>query len=138
VAAAGAELALNAGHPEVALARVTPAIEKARAIGGIYGEAVAQRIWGQALAMTQPNAAEEVDLHLARALELFLEGGCKLEAAHTHAAWGALLGERGEVTLAADHLAHAAELFTQAGLGDLAQRAAADGLAVGKEAHAKA
>jgi adenylate cyclase len=138
VAAAAAELALNAGRPDEAMTRATPAIEKARAIGGIFGEAVAQRVWGQALAAAQPGEHEEVDLHLATALELFLEGGCKLEAAHTHAAWGELLRERGEAQLAADHLGHAAELFTEAGLTDLAQRAEADRATVGKESRVEA
>jgi hypothetical protein len=138
VAAAGAELALNAGRPDEAVARVIPAIDRARAIGGIFGEAVAQRVWGQALAAAKPDAADEVDLHLATALELFLEGGCKLEAAHTHAAWGALLRDRGDATLAADHLGHAAELLAEAGLRDLAQQADADRQAVEEETHVEA
>jgi len=87
IAAANAELALNAGRPEEAVARATPAIEKARAIGGIFGEGVAQRIWGEALARLQPASQEEVDLHMAKALELFEAGGCALEVAHTRAAW---------------------------------------------------
>jgi tetratricopeptide (TPR) repeat protein len=132
IAAANAELALNAGHPEQVPARVKVAIERARTIGGIFGEAVAQRVWGQALAATQPDAAEEVDLHLSTSLELFLEGGCKLEAAHTHAAWATLHRERGDLTLAEDHLGHAAGLFAEAGLADLARQAAADRRAVRK------
>jgi tetratricopeptide (TPR) repeat protein len=113
IAAASAELALNAGRPEEAIARVAAAIERARAIGGIFGEAVAQRIWGQALAQAQPSAHEEADLHLATSLDLFGQGGCKLEVAHTHSAWGVLLRDRGDLTAAEEHFGHAAELVRE-------------------------
>ncbi|MEO8252067.1 MAG: adenylate/guanylate cyclase domain-containing protein [Chloroflexota bacterium] len=133
IAAANAELALTAGRPDEAVARAAPAIEKARAIGGIYGEAVAQRIWGQALARLQPSAPEEADLHLATSMDLFQEGGCKLEVAHTHAAWGALLHDRGDLAGAADHFGHAAELLKAAGMPKIAKAAAANLRAARKE-----
>jgi tetratricopeptide (TPR) repeat protein len=123
IAAASAELALNAGRPEDAIARVTPAIDKARAIGGIFGEAVAQRVWGQALAQLDPSESEEVDLHIATSLELFQEGGCTLEVGHTHAAWGALHRDRRDMAGAVDHFGHAAGVFKDAGLMDLADQA---------------
>jgi predicted ATPase/class 3 adenylate cyclase len=114
IAAANAELALNAGRWDEAVERVGPAIEKARAIGGIYGEAVAQRIWGQALAQQQAAAHEEIDQHLAASLELFQAGGCRLEAAHTHVAWGAVLRDRGDTSAAEDHFGQAAEVVNGA------------------------
>jgi class 3 adenylate cyclase/tetratricopeptide (TPR) repeat protein len=123
VAAASAELALNADRPEEAIARVASAIEKARAIGGIFGEGAAQRIWGQALARLQPEEQEEVDLHLATSLELFQEGDCKLEAAQTHFSWGVLLRDRGNLAEAQDHFGHAAEIFGAAGLVEHAKQA---------------
>jgi class 3 adenylate cyclase/tetratricopeptide (TPR) repeat protein len=135
IAAANAELALNAGRPDEAVARVAPAIEKARAIGGIYGEAVAQRVWGQALAGIQPSAADEVDSHLAASLELFEAGGCQMEVAHTHAAWGELLRERGDMAAAQEHLGQAVELLGAAGLRKREKEADASLRAVRKEIH---
>jgi adenylate cyclase len=137
IAAASAELALNAGRPDEAIVRVAPAIEKARAIGGIFGEAVAQRTWGRALAKLAPDSHEEVDLHLATSLELFTEGECKLEVAHTHAAWGALLRDRADMAGASDHFGHAIELYKGAGLGDLANEAESALRASGKELHVR-
>jgi class 3 adenylate cyclase/tetratricopeptide (TPR) repeat protein len=136
IAAANAELALNAGQPDEAVARVAPAMEKARAIGGIFGEAVAQRVWGQALAQLEPSAPEEVDSHLATSLELFEAGGCQLEVAHTHAAWGALLRDRGETAAAEDHLGSASELLMAAGLPKPATEAEASLRATRKGIHA--
>jgi len=135
IAAANAELALNAGRPEEAVARVAPAIERARAIGGIFGEAVAQRTWGQALAKLQPSAPDEVDRHLATSLELFEAGACKLEVAHTHAAWGDILRDRGEMAAAEDHLGQATELLKAAGLRKPAREAEANLRATRKEIH---
>ena len=137
IAAASAELALNAGRPEEAVARVGPAIEKARAIGGIFGEGLAQRIWGQALAQLEPTGHEEVDLHLATGLRLFQEGDCMLEVAHTHAVWGVLLRDRGDLPGAADHLAQAADLFKAAGLLKHAKEAEVALRGVRKETHAR-
>jgi tetratricopeptide (TPR) repeat protein len=135
IAAANAELALNAGRPDEAVARVAPAIERARAIGGIFGEAVAQRIWGEALATLQPSAPADVDLHLATSLELFEAGGCQLEVAHTHAAWGALLRDRGEMAAAEEHLGRATELLETAGLSKPAKEARATLRAIRKGMH---
>ena len=95
IAAGSAEIALNAGRPEDAVLRAQAAIEKARAIGGIFGEGMAQRTWGVALARLDPPQSEQADEHLAAALELFEGGGCVLEAAHTNLAWGVVLRDRG-------------------------------------------
>jgi len=125
ISAANAELALNAGRPAEAIARVGPAIEKARAIGGIFGEGLAQRTWGMALAQLHPADPAEVDLHLATGLSLFQEGECKLEMAHTHHAWGVMLRDRGDGAGAVDHLQQAADLFRAAGLAKHAEEAEA-------------
>jgi tetratricopeptide (TPR) repeat protein len=125
IAAANAELALNAGLPDEAVTRVGPAIEKARAIGGIFGEGLAQRTWGLALAQLPGSTHDEVDLHLAASLELFEQGNCQLEVAHTRLAWGALLHERGDSAEAVDHLEKAAGLLEGAGLTKQAKEAEA-------------
>jgi class 3 adenylate cyclase/tetratricopeptide (TPR) repeat protein len=137
IAAASAELALNAGQPDEAVARIGPAIEKARAIGGIFGEALAQRTWGLALAQLQPAEHEEADLHLTTSIGLFGEGDCKLEVAHTHLAWGELLRDRGDLPNAVDHLGQAADLFKAARLLKQAKEAGAALRAARKETHAR-
>jgi class 3 adenylate cyclase/tetratricopeptide (TPR) repeat protein len=136
IAAASAELALNAGQPDEAIARVGPAIEKARAIGGIFGEALAQRTWGLALAQLDPSAHEEPDLHMAASLDLFEQGDCQVEVAHTHLAWGLLLRDRGDWSGAADHLQRAADQFKASGLLQLAKEAEATLRAARKGTHA--
>jgi class 3 adenylate cyclase/tetratricopeptide (TPR) repeat protein len=136
IAAANAELALNAARPEEAVIRAQGAIEMARAIGGIFGEGLAQRVWGQALARLSPPQREESDLHLASSLELFETGDCKLEVAHTHLAWGVLLRDRGDRAEASDHLQTAADQFEDAGLVSWAKEARGALGAAPKETHA--
>jgi class 3 adenylate cyclase/tetratricopeptide (TPR) repeat protein len=137
IAAANAELALNAGRPDEAVARAGPAIEMARAIGGIFGEGLAQRTWGQALAQLDPSAQDEVDRHMGVSLDLFEQGGCRLEVAHTRQAWGVLLRERGDSAGAVNHLAKAAEQFKAAGLLKHAKEAGATIRFVRKETHVR-
>jgi len=138
IAAASAELALNAGRPDEAIVLVASAIEKARAIGGIFGEAVAQRIWAEALAQVDPAAQQEVDEHLGASLQLFADGACVLEVGHTHATWAALLRDRGDAKEAANHFGEAAKVYTSAGLKKLARQATVNERAVGKETRVKA
>ncbi len=115
-AAATAELAHNAGEREQAIGQAQQAVEFARSIGGIFGEALAHRVWGVALAsLPEPNHAES-DAHLSSSIELFESGGALLEAAHTHLLWGQLSQERGDGVAATDHLRRAAPVFEEAGL----------------------
>ena len=116
IAAAYAELALNAGRPDDAIVRVAAAIEMARAIGGIFAEALAERVWGRALAATGKNGRDEVDRHLGASLALFETGECKVEMAHTHLAWGLICRDRGDAEAAIDHLEMAADHLDAAGL----------------------
>jgi class 3 adenylate cyclase/tetratricopeptide (TPR) repeat protein len=124
-AAANAELALSAGHARQAIDRARDAVEIARAVGGIFGEAMAQRVWGEALAQLRSPRQEESDLHMASSLELFETADCKVEMAHTHLAWGLLLRGRGDGAAATDHLQLAADQFEAAGLVTLAEQARA-------------
>lgn len=136
IAAASAELALNAARPEEAVVRAQGAIEMARSIGGIFAEALAQRVWGQALAQLRPPQHEESELHLATSLQLFEAGECKLEVAHTHLAWGLLCRDRGDPRAAVDHLQVAVDQFKAASLPALAKQARAALGAAKKESHA--
>jgi adenylate cyclase len=123
IAAGSAEAALEAGRLDEAVARAQSAIEKARAIGGIFGEGVAQRTWGLALARMDPPQPEAADEHLAAAVELFEGGGCILEVAHTNLAWGGVLRDRGDAAGATQRLESAAEQFTSARLSKQADEA---------------
>ncbi len=116
IAAAKADLALNAGEAELAIDQAQRAVEMARGIGGLFGEALAQRVWGQALAARTVADREGSDAHLAAAIELFEAGGCRLEAAHTHLARGLLCRERGDIADARDQLRLAAAVFEEAEL----------------------
>ena len=56
-AAMEAEIALNAGRVAEACALAEQAVTHARAVGGIFAEGLAQRVWGQALARTRDQGA---------------------------------------------------------------------------------
>ena len=121
-AVAGAEVALNAGRIERASTLAEEAARYAESVGGILAQGIAQRAWGQALAQLishdplEPRRWDEVDLHFAASLDAFEAGNLRLEAARTHFAWGKLLCERGELSLAREHLAKAAAQFEASGL----------------------
>jgi class 3 adenylate cyclase/tetratricopeptide (TPR) repeat protein len=136
IAAANAQLALNAGRAEEAITRAQAAIEMSRAIGGIFGEGLAQRTWGQALAQLNPPQHEEADQHLATSLQLFEAGECRIEVAHTHLAWGLLCHERGDRPAAVEHLQQAAEQLKATGLVAKAKEARSALNAAKKEIHA--
>lgn len=123
IAAGSAEIALHAGQLGEAALRAQAAIEKARAIGGIFGEGMAQRTWGLALARMDPPQVEPANEHLGAALQLFEGGGCVLEAAHTNLAWGVVLRDRGDSAGATERLSLAAEQFKAAGLSRRAKEA---------------
>jgi class 3 adenylate cyclase/tetratricopeptide (TPR) repeat protein len=124
-AAANAELALSVGHARQAADRARDAVELARSVGGIFGEAMAHRVWAQALARIRPPRQEESDLHMASSLELFETADCKVEIAHTRLAWGLLQRDRGDMATAVDHLQAAADQLEAAGLEKQAQEARA-------------
>jgi tetratricopeptide (TPR) repeat protein len=137
IAAARAELALNAGQPDEAIVRAGAAVEMANAIGGIFAEAVARRAWGLALAQLGPDRQGESDLHMQTSLQLFEAGQCMLEVAHTHLAWGILCRDRGDRRAATEHLEQAADQFKTAGLTTKAKEAQAALSAAKKEIHAR-
>lgn len=146
IAAARAELALNAGRPDEAIARTGAAIEMGSAIGGIFAEALARRVWGLALARLRADRGadrgadrhEESDAQMQASLQLFEAGGCMLEVAHTHLAWGLVCHDRGDQRAATEHLEQAADQFKAAGLTAKAKEARAALSATKKEIHVPA
>lgn len=121
-AAAAAEIALGSGWVEEALGLAKQAVTFAHAVGGLFAEGVAERVWGQALAAVQPALWDDAVAHLAASLRCFEEGGARLEAARTHVAWGRLLRDRGDPSAARDHLEQAAAQFEASGLTDELER----------------
>jgi len=110
-----AELLLAPGRVEEALARAQAAIALAREeVGGILGEGMAQRVWGQALARL--SRREEAETHLAASWQTLLSGEALLEAARTQVAWGLLCRDRGDTVSAQEHFESAAAQFKASGL----------------------
>jgi tetratricopeptide (TPR) repeat protein len=110
-----AELLLASGRMEEALARAGATIELSREeVGGILGEGLAQRVWGQALARLE--RWEEAERHLAESWQVLLSGENLLEAARTQVAWGLLCRDRGDLASARGHFEQAAAQFGTSGL----------------------
>lgn len=116
LAAAEAEIALDTGHNQEATALAEQAVAQARAVGSIYSEGLAQRIWGQALARLGSASWDEAEEHFAASLSAFQAGEARLEAAQTQVAWGRALRERGNDAAAREHFEQAARQFEASGL----------------------
>jgi predicted ATPase len=116
LAAAEAEIALNTSHIQEALLLAEQAVAQAQAVGSMYSDGMAQRVWGQALARLEPARWKEAEEHLAASLSAFEAGEARLEAAHTHVAWGRVLHARGNNGAARVHFEQAAAQFEASGL----------------------
>ena len=122
LAAAEAEMALNAGRVEDALRLAPIAVAFAKNVGGIYGVALAERTWAQALTRLEPPAWDVAQTHLDESMRLFQEGDSRLEVARTHCVCGDLRRARGDHTGAASHYQTALAQFELSGLeGDAAR-----------------
>jgi hypothetical protein len=115
-AAADGQLSLDEGDAATAMSKATAAVELAQSIEGIFGEGLAHRVWGLAIAALDPRDVDGAVAHFRRSIELFESGGCRVEAAHTHLAWGILLRDSGDATAASEHLRRAEASFEAAGL----------------------
>jgi len=116
LAAAHAEVVLAAGRVEEALSRAEAAVELARAAGGLYGEGLAQRVWGQAMAEADPPLWEEAEVHLAASVQLLEAGEAFLEVARTRVVWGQICRKRGTLLSAQEHFGKAVAQFETSGL----------------------
>lgn len=124
LAAAGAEIAHNAGKPEDAMRLAEQTVALAQSCDGIFAEGWAQRVWGQASAKGKGGKRKkEAEGHLARSLELFERGGAVVEAARTHVAWGEVLQARGNAKAAREHFEKAAAQFQASELTSEMERA---------------
>jgi class 3 adenylate cyclase/tetratricopeptide (TPR) repeat protein len=117
-AAARAEVALNAGNSAEAAAQAEAAAALAQSVGGIFATGLAERVWGQALAAAVPPDPPAALRHLAASVAAFETGGCPVEVARTHRAWGRVSLAAGDAAAAQSHLDEAATFFAAAGLTD--------------------
>ena len=114
--AASAEIALNAGRDDAALALAEQAVAAAGMVGGVFSAGVAHRVWGAALAAATPPRWDEAEAHMAESVRALESGEARLGAARTHVAWGRICCDRNDPIRAYDHLAQAAACFEAAGL----------------------
>jgi predicted ATPase len=116
LAAAHAEIALNAGRIEEALALAEEAVALGKSAGSLFSEGLAHRVWATALAARRPPLWEEAEAHMEASLQPLEAGEAYLEAARTHLAWGLLRRDRGDAAAARDHFEKAAAQFEASGL----------------------
>jgi tetratricopeptide (TPR) repeat protein len=116
LASASAEIALNAGRVAEALVLADEAVKSAQSIEGDYSQALAHRVWAQALTAVTPPRYGEAEIHAAESLRLFESGDARLEAARTRLAWGKISHQQGNVAGAREHFEHAAAQFEASGL----------------------
>lgn len=111
-----AEIALNAGQARQAQDLAEQAVSLARSLDSLFAEGLAQRVWGQALARSDPQDWDGAEIHLAESLTLFDRGDARLEAARTRRALGELGKSQGKLKDAHEHLEKAAAQFQISGL----------------------
>jgi len=116
LAAAHAELVLAAGRVEEALALAEQAVNIAQAIGGLFAQGLAHRVWSQALTALHPPRWDEAEAHLAASLQALQACEAMPEVARTQLAWGTLCRERSDPLPALEHFEIAAFHFENAGL----------------------
>ena len=115
-AATDAGRVLLAGRPEEAVALAEKAIQWARSVEGLYGEAIGQRVLGQALAALDPPRWDEAEPHFAESVRLFSACGAVIERARTDIEWGIVCRARGEHGRARAHFERAAAQLEESDL----------------------
>jgi class 3 adenylate cyclase/tetratricopeptide (TPR) repeat protein len=115
-AAVKAEIAFASGRVEEAQALAQQAVTLAKSVNGLFGEGEAERVWGQALAVCQPERWDDVEAHLGASVHALEAGDARLEAARTQAVWGGLLADRHAAVAAREHLMLAAAQFERSAL----------------------
>ncbi len=115
-AVASAEIALRAGRTAEALTLAEQTVKSAQSMDDNFAQGLAHRVWAEALAAIEPPQYDQAQTHFAEGLRLFEEGDARLEAAHTHVAWGKMLREHGNLSAAREHFEQAAAQFQASGL----------------------
>ncbi len=106
-----AEVDVQAGRLDAAIASFTASLEAWRSVGDRRGLAETQRAWGFACLVS--GALVDAERHLVEAQEVFAEEGDRRGQAWVdqHRAWIAFM--RGDMAVAEDRLGHAEEAFRQ-------------------------
>jgi len=88
---------MDKDHPDhpIASRMAEEAVKLGHERGNIYGEALAHRVWAEALE-AQDSSDPEIDVHMARSRDLFRQGNCLVEVDRTHAIWDELRVKRGD------------------------------------------
>ncbi len=115
-AAIRAEMALNAGRTEDALALAEEAVAYAQEMDGKFAEGLAQRVQGLALVALSPPRLDAARLHVTASLEAFEAGEILLEMARTYREWALLCLARHEPHEARIHMEQAAAQLETCGL----------------------
>jgi hypothetical protein len=119
--ALGAEIARDSQQYAEAAGQAEQVFRQAQQIDNLWMQGLSQRIWAQAIALSDPGHWNEVEQHLAASLAAFEPGEARLEAARTHVIWGKLLAQRGHTQAAREHLVQAAAQYEKS---ELTERAA--------------
>jgi tetratricopeptide (TPR) repeat protein len=106
-----AELHLNAGRIDEAIAIAERAIEASKASGAMFSAALAHRLRARALAASGSPAWHLVELDLEASRAALEAGGLVLQIGETELWWGRLLLAHGDPEAAVAHLTKAAARF---------------------------
>jgi hypothetical protein len=103
-AVARADIALAAGRIEEALTLAEQAVGVAQQVGSVFTQALAHRVWAQALAAATPPRWDEAQAQMATSLSALETSQARLPAAHARLVWGQLCRDRHDISAALDHL----------------------------------
>lgn len=113
---AKAEIAFKSDLFDEALALAQQSVNTARVMGGVWGEGVARRIWGQVLSAHEPPRWDEAEEQLAESLRMLESGQNHLEVARTQTAWGNMSRKRGDLASARKHWEQATAQLEASGI----------------------
>jgi tetratricopeptide (TPR) repeat protein len=117
-AVARADIALAAGRIDEALTLAEQAVGVANQVGSVFTEALARRVWAQALAATTPPRWDEAETLMATSLRALESGQARLPAAHARLVWAHLCRDRQDTAAALDHAQRAADQFAASQLDE--------------------
>jgi ATP/maltotriose-dependent transcriptional regulator MalT len=107
--AADAEIALNAGDPELALSRARVVLDGPAADVLVFSSGVAERVLGEVAALR--GERDEADAHMQRSLQLHARGGIHVQIARTEFRWALQHMRRGDEQRGRELFAGACQKF---------------------------
>jgi hypothetical protein len=109
-------MALTAGRTQEVIDLARQAVGMAEGTGGLAGEALARRVWAQALAKLTPPQWDEAEAQFAESVRLIKSAPCPSEEARIHVAWGTACLDWGDLGAAREHWEQAAALWETCGI----------------------